>query len=61
MAEEKKDMVTYKAERGRIAPAEEGSIFLNMQRFADAQRVATLLAASTMVPEQFRGNMEAVL
>ncbi len=57
MAEEKKDMVTYKAEKGRIAPAEEGSIFLNMQRFADAQRVATLLAASTMVPEQFRGNV----
>lgn len=33
------------------------SIFLNMQRFADAQRVGSLLAGSTMVPEQFRNNI----
>lgn len=33
------------------------SIFLDMQRFADAQRVATLLASSTMVPEQFQRNV----
>ena len=33
------------------------SIFLDMQRFADAQRVATLLASSTLVPEQFQRNV----
>ena len=32
------------------------SIFLDMQRFADAQRVATLLAASDLVPKHFQGK-----
>ena len=33
------------------------SIFLDMQRFADAQRVATLLASSSLVPDHFRNSV----
>jgi hypothetical protein len=33
------------------------SIFLDMERFANAQRVGTLLASSSLVPEAFRGNV----
>ena len=33
------------------------SIFLNMQRFSDAQRVATMLSTSTLIPDHFRGNI----
>lgn len=33
------------------------SIFLDMQRFADAQRVAGLLASSSLVPAHFQGSV----
>jgi hypothetical protein len=44
-------------EQNEIVSVSKTSIFLNMQRFADAQRVAGMLAASTLVPEQFRSNI----
>lgn len=37
-------------------PASEG-LFLDVQAFNHAQRVAKMLASSTMVPEQFRNNV----
>ncbi len=39
------------------APIMGTSIFLNMQRFVEAQRVAQMLSASTLIPEHFRGNI----
>lgn len=44
-------------EQNEIVPISTTSIFLNMQRFADAQRVAGMLAASTLIPEHFRNNI----
>lgn len=41
----------------RYEVATRPSIFLDMQRFADAQRVASMLANSSLVPEQFRGSV----
>lgn len=40
-----------------------GSLFFNVEKFTHAQRVATALASSTMVPEHYRGkdNMGNVL
>lgn len=38
-------------------PTVHKSIFLDMERFANAQRVGQLLAASSLVPEAFRGNI----
>ncbi len=34
------------------------SIFINMEAFANAQRVGALLAKSTLVPDAFRGKLE---
>jgi len=39
-----------------LVSSDEG-IFLDLQLFEHGQRVAKMLAASTMVPEQFRGNV----
>lgn len=39
-----------------LAPISEG-VFLDVQMFEHAQRVSKMLAASTMVPEQFRNNV----
>lgn len=49
---------TLPATRTAEVPAVYGaSIFLDMQRFSDAQRVATLLASSTLIPDHFRGEV----
>jgi len=40
-----------------LMPSNNEGIFLDLQLFEHGQRVAKMLAASTMVPEQFRGNV----
>lgn len=45
--------MTYKDQ----LPAVGGNLFFDVQRFEHAQRIAKLLASSTMVPSHFRDNM----
>lgn len=45
------------AERIADALQAEGSIFLSVEKFEHAQRVAAMFANSTMVPKHFQGNL----
>ena len=50
--------VTTQEGQGHLGLMQEGvSLFLDIQRFEFAQRVANMLSKSTMLPEQFRGNL----
>lgn len=40
-----------------ISESNEPNIFLDIQKFELAQRVCTMLSKSTMVPDQFKGNV----
>ncbi len=58
-------MVEEKLEKVERLPAaltaqmleKEDGLFLNVARFEHAQRVATMLSASSMVPKEFQGNV----
>ena len=58
MAEEKEEKVERLPSTltAQMLSGEEG-LFLNVARFEHAQRVAKMLAESTMVPDHFRGNV----
>lgn len=50
-------METALATTENMMPTVHTSIFLDMERFANAQRVGQLLASSTLVPKQFQGSV----
>lgn len=49
--------MTKKQENKQVVTVEENSLLLDSGRFEHAQRVAKMLANSTMVPEHFRNNI----
>ena len=56
-AQAKYEVATQEGQ-GHLGLMQEGvSLFLDIQRFEFAQRVANMLSKSTMLPEQFRGNL----
>jgi hypothetical protein len=60
MDSEKNEVVQYdkmSAESRALALASETSVFLNVAKFEQMQRVAHMLSKSDFVPEKFRGNV----
>lgn len=57
MVEERKDLMVP-GEQQAVVPFKSGSsLFFDIARFEHAQRVAAVFAKSTMVPQQFQGNI----
>jgi hypothetical protein len=46
-----------KTQADNLPAVMEGNLFFNVAKFEHAQRVAQVFASSTMVPDQFRGNV----